>query len=394
MATARRSKDRRKGRTTQRPNPRRVLPTTEGLTESALPVDAPVAFVIMPFSLVTDIVFEKLIRPLATAGGYRVERADTTLNQRAIMKDVVSGIMSADLILADLTGRNANVFYELGLAHAFRRPVILLAQSTVDIPFDLKAYRVVIYSIAFAPTVTITSSMSSELPALLAAVRAGEVVFSSPVEDYGGDAIAVSDSPPEEGVLDVMVRFQETTAPEATAAMAALGELIVEATEEMNVALGKLPESNDDLEPDEALALARAFADEIGAIWERSADRLEPLVNGRLVPTVLAVEADVSALIRSHQRSGGAIDLKEFFDAVTGMAEPASTFASTVRGTIASIVANSQWSSVQLKSGSRLAALYDRIASNTERLVSLADSVRDALGPLAVSDEDQELGGT
>ena len=50
-------------------------------------------------------------------------------------------------MLADLTGKNPNVFYELGLAHAARKPVLLVTQSMDDVPFDLRALRVIVYDV-------------------------------------------------------------------------------------------------------------------------------------------------------------------------------------------------------------------------------------------------------
>ena len=52
------------------------------------------------------------------------------------------------MMLADLTGKNANVLYELGLAHAIDKPVVLLSQSMDDVPFDLRALRVITYDVA------------------------------------------------------------------------------------------------------------------------------------------------------------------------------------------------------------------------------------------------------
>src|SRR5258708_23192992 len=54
-------------------------------------------------------------------------------------------IQSAQLLLAELTEKNANVFYELGLAHAIGKPVILISETIVDVPFDLQALRVILY---------------------------------------------------------------------------------------------------------------------------------------------------------------------------------------------------------------------------------------------------------
>ena len=58
------------------------------------------------------------------------------------MEDVRTGISSADLIVADLTGQNPNVFYEVGIAHTLEKPVLLLSMSIEDIPFDLRHRRV------------------------------------------------------------------------------------------------------------------------------------------------------------------------------------------------------------------------------------------------------------
>ena len=67
------------------------------------------------------------------------------------MRDIIEMIEKSDLIIADLTSSNPNVYYELGIAHAFGKPVIHLVQSPVeDVPFDLRSYRLITYSTDFA----------------------------------------------------------------------------------------------------------------------------------------------------------------------------------------------------------------------------------------------------
>jgi nucleoside 2-deoxyribosyltransferase len=61
------------------------------------------------------------------------------------MDDILESIRKADVVLADLTGKNANVFYEVGICHALGKPVLLLAQSIEDVPFDLRHRRVLLY---------------------------------------------------------------------------------------------------------------------------------------------------------------------------------------------------------------------------------------------------------
>jgi hypothetical protein len=61
------------------------------------------------------------------------------------MEDIWSGICHARLAIADCTGRNPNVFYEIGIAHTLDKNTILIAQSVDDVPFDLRHRRVLVY---------------------------------------------------------------------------------------------------------------------------------------------------------------------------------------------------------------------------------------------------------
>ena len=61
------------------------------------------------------------------------------------MQDVVSLIDRSRVVICDCTGRNPNVFYEIGIAHTLGREVILITQSQEDIPFDLRHLRYVPY---------------------------------------------------------------------------------------------------------------------------------------------------------------------------------------------------------------------------------------------------------
>jgi hypothetical protein len=70
------------------------------------------AFVLMPFDDESTIVHNELIAPALEGVGYDVRRADSVIDQRSVLSDIVLGIDGADLIVADLTGLNPNVFYE------------------------------------------------------------------------------------------------------------------------------------------------------------------------------------------------------------------------------------------------------------------------------------------
>lgn len=75
----------------------------------------------------------------------RCNRADDIWNHHAIMDDILGLIDRAAVVVCDCSGRNPNVFYEIGLAHAFGKEVILITQSGDDVPFDLKQFRYILY---------------------------------------------------------------------------------------------------------------------------------------------------------------------------------------------------------------------------------------------------------
>ena len=61
------------------------------------------------------------------------------------MDQIWQGIHAAKILVAELTGRNPNVFYELGLAHALEKPVVLVSSNQDDVPFDVQHIRVIYY---------------------------------------------------------------------------------------------------------------------------------------------------------------------------------------------------------------------------------------------------------
>jgi hypothetical protein len=138
------------------------------------------AFVLMPFASEFDEVYKQVIRQPLIAAGFEVSRADEVQGARSIMQDVMSGIHSADLIIADLTGGNTNVFYELGIAHALGKNVVLITQDLEEVPFDLRAYRVVTYSTHFARV----EEAKAQLERLARGAKEGAVQFGSPVSDF------------------------------------------------------------------------------------------------------------------------------------------------------------------------------------------------------------------
>jgi hypothetical protein len=105
----------------------------------------PFVFVLMPFDEKFGDVYVLGIRQACADAGAYCERVDEQLFEESILDRIYNQIAKADLVIADMTGRNPNVFYEAGYAHALGKRVILLTQKSEDIPFDLKHYPHIIY---------------------------------------------------------------------------------------------------------------------------------------------------------------------------------------------------------------------------------------------------------
>lgn len=103
-------------------------------------------FVLMPFSRKYADIYEVGIKPACQAVGAYCERVDEQMYDGSILGRIYNQIAKADLIIADMSERNANVFYETGYAHALNKRVILLTRDPDDIPFDLKHYPHIVYS--------------------------------------------------------------------------------------------------------------------------------------------------------------------------------------------------------------------------------------------------------
>jgi hypothetical protein len=102
------------------------------------------SFVLMPFAEKWSDRIWRLIRGECSLAGFTAIRADDLVGVD-ILEDVWEGISRAALVIADLTNRNANVFYELGIAHTLGKRVILLTQNLAEMPSDMRRYRCIEY---------------------------------------------------------------------------------------------------------------------------------------------------------------------------------------------------------------------------------------------------------
>jgi hypothetical protein len=105
-------------------------------------------FVMQPFAPPLGGYYEKIFRPAIEKAGLNPVRADAEIfGTGKIMDQVFQGIAAAKVLVAELTTRNPNVFYELGVAHALKKPVVLISAREEDVPFDLQHIRVIYYDV-------------------------------------------------------------------------------------------------------------------------------------------------------------------------------------------------------------------------------------------------------
>lgn len=146
------------------------------------PAEKAVCFAIMPFGGWFDDYYVRVFKPAIEDAGMEPHRADDLFRPGSITNDIWAYTRRAKLVLADLTERNPNVFYELGLAHAISKPAILVVDDIDSVPFDLRNLRVIEYdkndpswgeqlraAITKAIQETIAAPLTAVLPAFIEA---------------------------------------------------------------------------------------------------------------------------------------------------------------------------------------------------------------------------------
>jgi hypothetical protein len=111
----------------------------------ATPSTSSDVFVLMPFSNELKPVYEDHIKKVVQKLNLKVARADDFFTADSIMSDIWNAICDTRLVIADCTGRNPNVFYEIGLAHTIGKRVVLITKDKDDIPFDIRHLRYIEY---------------------------------------------------------------------------------------------------------------------------------------------------------------------------------------------------------------------------------------------------------
>jgi hypothetical protein len=109
-------------------------------------IDTTLCFCLLPFQDNFTRVYEEAVVPAVEASGLRGLHAGQIFDNREIMEDIWESLCAARLVVADVTDRNPNVFYELGICHTLGKEVIVITQRPNDVPFDIRHRRFIEYT--------------------------------------------------------------------------------------------------------------------------------------------------------------------------------------------------------------------------------------------------------
>ena len=124
----------------------------------------PIAFTVMQFSKEYNELYANVIQSICNEFGVKAVRADDIYNNGMVIHDIIREISAAQLVIADVTPNNPNVYYEVGYAHAKDKQVILLCdRSRTELPFDLSPFRTIFYENSISGKIDIENKLRKHL---------------------------------------------------------------------------------------------------------------------------------------------------------------------------------------------------------------------------------------
>jgi hypothetical protein len=137
--------------------------------ETTVERSLPRNFVIMPFAEPFDTLYREVIFPVAHNLGFEVVRVDEIVGPGIIIEHIQRQVEGAHAVVAEISTHNPNVYYELGYAHALRKPAVLLVrrQEGQAMPFDIRGYRAIFYDDSIGGKKSVERSLEQHLKAIL-----------------------------------------------------------------------------------------------------------------------------------------------------------------------------------------------------------------------------------
>lgn len=159
----------------------------------------------------SDQVLNYIIEPVVRSLGYETPiRADRIAEPGVITSQIIQHIINDSLVVADLTGKNANVFYELAIRHAIRKPVVQIIQEGENIPFDVAQHRTIYVDHTDLDSV---EACKGHLADQVRALEANPTNISSPISTaIDTQVLRQSSNPLEQNSAEIMTMLESLSA--------------------------------------------------------------------------------------------------------------------------------------------------------------------------------------
>lgn len=150
----------------------------------------------------SDQLLKYVIEPVAEEHGYTVDRADKLAKPGIITNQIIESIVDADLVVADLTEKNPNVFYELAIRHGLQKPFIHIVDSSEKIPFDIAGVRSIQININDLDSVF---NAKKEMSDQLQNIESGKMPIENPISvSFDMQKLRASDKPADRIQADIV----------------------------------------------------------------------------------------------------------------------------------------------------------------------------------------------
>ncbi len=131
--------------------------------------EKPRAFVVMQFTPPFDKLYKDVIQEICKEEAFGIEpiRADEIYGPGMIVTDIEKKIIESKFVIAEITTSNPNVYYEVGFARALKKQIILIAEKTTKLPFDISPFRILFYEDSIAGKNNIEDGLRKHLKAII-----------------------------------------------------------------------------------------------------------------------------------------------------------------------------------------------------------------------------------
>jgi len=149
----------------------------------------------------SDKFIEHIVHDVVDEFGYNIVRANEMSEPGSITTQIIEKVVESDLVIADLTGHNPNVFYELALRHSTAKPYIQMIDSSENIPFDISDLRTIYYDF----DVSSASKAKEKIREQLEMIEEEEPTFDNPISQSADlKSWRESEDPIQQNLADIL----------------------------------------------------------------------------------------------------------------------------------------------------------------------------------------------